>query len=343
MSTFKIYSIINKGTSYNSFNSSGRLSTRFRSVFMGIFDRSSRSAFVSIAMKSEKLNEETDVSFLYSESVHFIFSQESLCLSASLFISGEAPEPLLYCAFITTVVLKMVMAPFILCPGGYDEWQALKGGVAYKPAPHKKMYNPISPNKVGVNVILEVKHLAISPKLLGWPEFNCPHNQRLLMFRLEVQHGTEPEEEAQRGTEPEEEAQRGTEPEEEAQRGTEPEATSDDEIIISHNTCSRSGRETLCDTEECGQCQILLENEINIFKKLVSRRKHEVLQNFLVNRGCYGTAARSAELDWQEEEARLPVSTDPFPILLFHKTYPENLAEVSNGSGADTRTSQAQL
>ncbi len=33
------------------------------------------------------------------------------------------------------------------------------------------------------------------------------------------------------------------------------------------------------------RCQILLENEINIFKKLVSRRKHEVLQNLLVN-GC---------------------------------------------------------
>ncbi len=32
-----------------------------------------------------------------------------------------------------------------------------------------------------------------------------------------------------------------------------------------------------------GRCQILLENEISIFKKLVSRRKHEVLQNFLVN------------------------------------------------------------
>ncbi len=34
-----------------------------------------------------------------------------------------------------------------------------------------------------------------------------------------------------------------------------------------------------------GRCHILLENEINIFKKLVSRRKHEVLQKFLVN-GC---------------------------------------------------------
>ncbi len=33
-----------------------------------------------------------------------------------------------------------------------------------------------------------------------------------------------------------------------------------------------------------GRCQILLENEISIFKKLVSRRKHEVLQNLLVNR-----------------------------------------------------------
>ncbi len=33
------------------------------------------------------------------------------------------------------------------------------------------------------------------------------------------------------------------------------------------------------------RCQIRLENEISIFKKLVSRRKHEVLQNFLVN-GC---------------------------------------------------------
>ncbi len=34
-----------------------------------------------------------------------------------------------------------------------------------------------------------------------------------------------------------------------------------------------------------GRCQILLENKISILKKLVSRRKHEVLQNVLVN-GC---------------------------------------------------------
>ncbi len=31
------------------------------------------------------------------------------------------------------------------------------------------------------------------------------------------------------------------------------------------------------------RCQILLDNEISIFKKLVSRRKHEVLQNVFVN------------------------------------------------------------
>ncbi len=32
-------------------------------------------------------------------------------------------------------------------------------------------------------------------------------------------------------------------------------------------------------------CQILLESEISIFKKLISRKKHEVLQNILEN-GC---------------------------------------------------------
>ncbi|KAK3517633.1 hypothetical protein QTP70_013645 [Hemibagrus guttatus] len=43
---------------------------------------------------------------------------------------------------------------------------------------------------------------------------------------------------------------------------------------------------------ECGQCQILLENEISIFKKLVSRRKHEVLQNFLGAGGNWATVGR---------------------------------------------------
>ncbi len=40
-----------------------------------------------------------------------------------------------------------------------------------------------------------------------------------------------------------------------------------------------------CAFGSVGRCQILLENEISIFKKLVNRRKHEVLQNVLVN-GC---------------------------------------------------------
>ncbi len=34
-----------------------------------------------------------------------------------------------------------------------------------------------------------------------------------------------------------------------------------------------------------GRCQILLEKEISIFKKLASRKKHEMLKNFLVD-GC---------------------------------------------------------
>ncbi len=42
---------------------------------------------------------------------------------------------------------------------------------------------------------------------------------------------------------------------------------------------------TFGDFGSVGRCQILLKNEISIFKKLVSRRKHEVLRNFLVN-GC---------------------------------------------------------
>ncbi len=43
-----------------------------------------------------------------------------------------------------------------------------------------------------------------------------------------------------------------------------------------------------------GRCQILLENEISIFKKLVSRRKHEVLQHFLVN-GCNDVGFQKTE------------------------------------------------
>ncbi len=47
----------------------------------------------------------------------------------------------------------------------------------------------------------------------------------------------------------------------------------------------QSSTPTFGDFGSVGRCQILLENEISIFKKLVSRRKHEVLQNVLVN-GC---------------------------------------------------------
>ncbi len=42
---------------------------------------------------------------------------------------------------------------------------------------------------------------------------------------------------------------------------------------------------TFCAFGSVGKCQILLENKISIFKKLVNRRKHKVLQNVLVN-GC---------------------------------------------------------
>ncbi len=46
-----------------------------------------------------------------------------------------------------------------------------------------------------------------------------------------------------------------------------------------------AGQSTFGAFGSVNRCQILLENEISIFKKLVSRRKHEVLQNVLVN-GC---------------------------------------------------------
>ncbi len=44
-----------------------------------------------------------------------------------------------------------------------------------------------------------------------------------------------------------------------------------------------TGQSTFGAFGSVGRCQILLENEISIFKKLVRRRKHEVLQNVLVN------------------------------------------------------------
>ncbi len=44
-----------------------------------------------------------------------------------------------------------------------------------------------------------------------------------------------------------------------------------------------------------GKCQILLEYEISNFKKLVSRRKHEVLPNILVN-GCSDVGFQKTQL-----------------------------------------------
>ncbi len=44
------------------------------------------------------------------------------------------------------------------------------------------------------------------------------------------------------------------------------------------------------------RCQILLENEISIFKKLLSRRKHEVLKKCLVN-GCSDVGFQKNTMD----------------------------------------------
>jgi len=50
-----------------------------------------------------------------------------------------------------------------------------------------------------------------------------------------------------------------------------------------------------------GRCQILLENEISIFKKLVCRRKHEVLQNVLVN-GCSDVGFQKNTMDQHQQK-----------------------------------------
>ncbi len=52
---------------------------------------------------------------------------------------------------------------------------------------------------------------------------------------------------------------------------------------LGYKSNALSIRATTAPFGSVGRCQILLENEISIFKKLVSRRKHEVLQIFLVN------------------------------------------------------------
>ncbi len=59
------------------------------------------------------------------------------------------------------------------------------------------------------------------------------------------------------------------------------------------------------------RCYILLENEISIFKKLVSRRKHEVLQNVLVN-GCSDVGFQKTQWTntsrWHHPDSRTLVS-----------------------------------
>ncbi len=58
-----------------------------------------------------------------------------------------------------------------------------------------------------------------------------------------------------------------------------------------------------------GRCQILLENEISIFEKLVSRRKHEVLQNFLVN-GCSDVSFQKTQWTNTSRWHRTQIITD---------------------------------
>ncbi len=56
---------------------------------------------------------------------------------------------------------------------------------------------------------------------------------------------------------------------------------------------------------QCGQVTILLENEISIFKKLVSKRKHEVLQHFFVN-GCSDVGFQKNTMDQHQQMTLLP-------------------------------------
>ncbi len=63
-----------------------------------------------------------------------------------------------------------------------------------------------------------------------------------------------------------------------------------------------------------GRWQILLENEISIFKKLVSRRKHEVLQHFLVNR-CSEVGLKKTQMDQHQEMTLHPKSSQTVETL----------------------------
>ncbi len=57
-----------------------------------------------------------------------------------------------------------------------------------------------------------------------------------------------------------------------------------------------------------GRCQIMLEKEISIFKKLVSRKKHEVLQNLLVNR-CSDVGFEKNTVDQHQQMTLHPKSS----------------------------------
>ncbi len=57
-----------------------------------------------------------------------------------------------------------------------------------------------------------------------------------------------------------------------------------------------------------GRCQNLLENEISIFKKLVSRRKRELLQNVLVN-WCSDVGFQKNTMDQHQQIALQPKSS----------------------------------
>ncbi len=78
-----------------------------------------------------------------------------------------------------------------------------------------------------------------------------------------------------------------------------------------------------------GRCQILLENEISIFKKLVSRRKHEVLQNFLVN-GCSDVGFQKTQ--WTRAERLIA-----FAIISRYEKRDFSTAEAAITLSRDTR------
>ncbi len=68
-----------------------------------------------------------------------------------------------------------------------------------------------------------------------------------------------------------------------------------------------------------GRWQILLENEISIFKKLVSRRKHEVLQNVLVN-WCSDVGFQKNTMD-QHQQMTLHPRIFFLHTFSFHSTF----------------------